>query len=130
MEIISVGLWIAGLFGKSPTSKTAKRIGWTVIGLGLVIALALLIWLGVKMHDRGVVEVYQDKRDADVARATVEADRQADAALENRAAAAEAENERLENAMAEAKAADPDKGTRAVGKVQQSYFDNLPARKH
>lgn len=127
--MISFGLWIAGLLGKTVTPKTAGRIGlWVAIPLA-VIALGLLAWGGKALYDRGVVEKAMDKRDAAVAIGARKADQKADEEMLKRAVETEAENERLEKAMAEAKAADPAKGQTEVGPVQQSYFDNLPAKK-
>lgn len=129
--MISLGLWIAGLLGrKAVTDKAAKSLGLAaalIVGIPLAI---LLIWGGIKLHDRGVVEVYQDKRDAAVSNATVAADREALANALERAEVAEAEDDAIGNAMVEAKAKDPERGTREVGPVQQSYFDTLPKRRN
>lgn len=129
MEMISLGMWVAGLFGKTPAAAAARKIGLAVAVVGGLLLAALLIWGGIKLHDRGVISVYQDKTDAAIANATVQADRDATANALDRANVSEAENERLQNAVDEAKAIDPDKGTRVVGNVSQSYFDNLPTKK-
>jgi hypothetical protein len=128
--MISFGLWIAKRFlGKTVTPQQAGRLGfWVALPLA-IIAVALLVWGGKTLYDRGVVKQAMDKRDAAVAIGAREADQEADAAAVVRAEQAEAEVERLEDAMAEAKAADPAKGQSEVGPVQQSYFDNLPDKK-
>lgn len=127
--MISFGLWIAGLLGKTVTPKTAGKIGmWVAIPLAIV-ALMLLLWGGKALYDRGVVEEAMDKRDAAVAIGARKADQKADEEQLKRTVEIVAENERLEKAMAEAKAADPAKGQTEVGPVQQSYFDNLPDKK-
>lgn len=128
MEMISVGLWVAGLFGKTPAGAVAKKIGIAVSVVGGLLLTAALIYAGIKMHDAGVVEQHEQVKEGQLAVKARAADHAADEALANRVVVAEAENAKLENAMAEAKAADPEKGTRTVGKVQQSYFDNLPAK--
>ncbi len=127
--MISFGLWIAGLFGKTVTQKAAGRIGlWVALPLALI-ALGLLAWGGKAIYDRGVIEEAMDKRDAAVAIGARKADQKADEEMLKRTAEIAAENERLEKAMAEAKRTDPAKGQTEVGPVQQSYFDNLPAKK-
>ncbi len=128
--MISIGFWIAGIIGKTVSQQQAKRIGlW--VGLPVIlIGLALLAWGGKALYDRGVVEAYKDKRDATVAAGTLDADREATANALERANVTEAENARLENAMAEAVRADPAKGKSEVGPVQQSYFDTLPKRRN
>lgn len=127
--MISFGLWIAGLLGKTVSTKAAGRIGlWVALPLALI-ALGLLAWGGKAIYDNSIVEEAMDKRDADVAIGARKADQKADEEMLKRAVQTEAENERLEKAMAEAKRSDPAKGQTEVGPVQQSYFDNLPAKK-
>ena len=128
MEIVSVGLWIAGLFGKTPADATARKIGIATLIVGGAIAVILMVIVGVKMHDAGVIQQHEQAKEAKVATKTLAADRAANDAMANRAVIAEAQNAKLENAMAEAKRTDPEKGQRTVGKVQQSYFDNLPSK--
>lgn len=127
--MISFGLWIAGLLGRSVTTEQAKRLGfWVALPL-VLIAAALLIWGGIKLHDRGVVEVYQDRRDAAVANATLEADREAGQNAAARADAAEALNANLSDALENATRADPQQGTTRVGPVTESYYDQLRKEK-
>lgn len=123
--MISLGVWIAGLFGKSVSDRSARFIG--IAALVVLVVIAFCIWLAV--HDRNVRKGVQDQRDAEVATGVVKADRSADEAAAKRAETSQAEDARLGNAMAEAKRTDPDKGQRAVGNVSQSYFDNLPERR-
>lgn len=126
--MISFGLWIAGLLGKSVSQKTAGRIGlWVALPIALL-ALGLLGWAGKALYDRGIVKEAMDKRDADNAIGARKADQKADEEQLKRTAEIVAENERLEKAMAEAKRTDPAKGQTEVGPVQQSYFDNLPKK--
>lgn len=127
--MISFGFWIAGLFGKIITTQQAKRLGLVVAIPLILIGAALLLWGGKALYDRGVVEQFKDKQEAQAAKDVLKADREANANAQERANVAEAENARLENAMAEAKRQDPEKGTTEVGPVQQSYFDNLPKRR-
>lgn len=127
--MISFGFWIAGLLGKTITQQQAKRVGLLVgIPLALVVG-ALLLWGGKALYDRGVVETFKDKQEAQAAKDVLKADRAANENAQERARVAEEENARLENAMAEAKRQDPAKGTTEVGPVQQSYFDNLPKQR-
>lgn len=126
--MISFGLWVAGMLGKSVNQQQAKKLGmWVAIPL-LVIAGALLLWGGKALYDRGVVKQAEQRREAQVIKGARQADQKADQEMLKRAVETERENQRLENAMAEAKRVDPDKGTRTVGNVTQSYFDNLPER--
>lgn len=125
MEMISLGLWVAKLFGKTPAAATARKLGLGVAILGGALLLGLLIWGGIAMHDRGVVSQYQDKRDAAVSNATLEADREAARNDSIRADAAEAENQNLSDALANATVADPQHGKTAVGPVTDSYYDQL-----
>ena len=126
--MISFGLWIAGLLGKSVSTKTAGRIGfWVALPIALL-ALGLLAVVGKSVYDRGIVKEAMDKRDADNAIGARKADQKADEEQLKRTAEIVAENERLEKAMAEAKRTDPAKGQTEVGPVQQSYFDNLPSK--
>lgn len=127
--MISFGVWVAGLFGKAVTTQQAKRLGLAVAAPLIIAALVLLTLGGKALYDRGIREQVQQQRDATVAKGVVEADRAADEEQANRLAEAEAENDRLENAMADAKQGDPKKGQTEVGPVQQSYFDNLPDKK-
>lgn len=128
--MISFGFWIARkLLGKVVTEQQARKIGfWAALPL-VLIGLGLLLWGGKALYDRGVVERYKDQRQGQIAVGARKADEAADVAQANRLAEVEAENARLENAMGQAKAADPVKGQTEVGPVQQSYFDNLPEKK-
>ncbi|WLJ71146.1 hypothetical protein [Sphingomonas phage Carli] len=127
--MISLGFWIAGLLGKTITQQQAKRLGlWVGIPLALVAAVLLFV-AGKALYDRGVVEQFKDKQEAKAATDVLKADRVANENAQQRAEVAEAENERLENAMADAKLADPAKGQTEVGPVQQSYFDTLPKKR-
>jgi hypothetical protein len=128
VEMISVGLWVAGWFGKTPAAATAKKIGAVVCIVGGLLATVALIFAGIRMHDAGVVEQHVQVQEATVAKKTLAADRAANDALANRTQQVEAENAVLVNAITEAKAADPEKGKRTVGRVQQSYFDHLPVK--
>lgn len=125
MEMISVGMWVAGLFGKTPAAKVARRIGIGVTVVGLLLAGSLAIWYGIKMHDAGVVTQYQDRRDAAVANASLEADREAAVNATARADAADALNQNLTDALANATAADPQHGQTSVGPVTDSYYDQM-----
>lgn len=125
MEMISVGMWVAGLFGKTPTAAAARKLGGAVVIVGIVLLAALLIWGGIKMHDAGVVEQYQDRRDAAVANATLEADREAAVNASARAEAAEAQNANLTDALANATRDDPNHGQTTVGPVTDSYYEQM-----
>lgn len=128
--MISLGLWIAARLGRTVTVEGAKRMG-LIAGLIIVVPLAaLLIWGGIRLYNRGVVEVYQDKRDAAVSNATLVADREALANALQRANVSEEQSETINAAMVEAKAKDPEKGQREVGPVSQSYFDSLPQKRN
>ena len=129
MEIVSLGLWIARLFGKTPSTKIARRLG---IGAAIVGGLLLLVvgaWVGVSMYNRGVIEQHEQAQEAHDARKALEADRSANEAIGVQASETAEENERLEEALAEAKAKDPEKGEREVGPVTKSYFDQLRKKK-
>lgn len=128
MEIISLGLWIAGLFGKSPPAKIAYRLGLVAVILAGVIVLALAAWWGIAQYKAGIIEQHETNETVRDARKTLEADRAANAALATHAAETEEENRQLEEALAEAKREDPEKGQREVGPVVKSYFDNLPKK--
>lgn len=127
--MISFGVWIAGLLGKSVTTKQAKTLALVVVIPLVLVCGALMLWAGKSLYDRGLRKQVLDQRAADIATQVVKADRAANADQVNRMAEIEKENERLEQTMDEAEREDPAKGETKVGPVQQSYFDNLPKRR-
>jgi hypothetical protein len=119
--IISVGNIIPRLFGKQLSDRTAK-----IVGILLAVALALMVF-GVSKcaYDASVINRYQTERDAEAAKRTLQADRDADEATVNQAAELAETQQKLDEATNDAKARDPEGAARKVGPVTESYYETL-----
>lgn len=118
---ISTGVFLAGLFGKHVSVKAAKAIG---IGTFIVAAIAAFL-IGKAIYDANVIDDYQDKRDAEIAKGVVNADREATRKQDQRDLAFRESQDGIKAAAENAVAADPEKGKRPVGPASQSYYDEL-----
>lgn len=119
--IASIGSFIPGLFGKDLSLKAAKIAGFAILAL----LLAATLSLGKCAYDASVVNNYEVKHDAQAAKQTLDADRAADAAMENKAAQFDETQAKLEQVTAEAAKADPVGAAKTVGPVTSSYYDEL-----
>lgn len=120
----SVGSFLPGLFGKQISFGAAKTLGAVI----LVILFLGLASLGKCAYDKSVINDYEAGVQAKVANDTLAADRAADQATANQIAQFEVEQDRLEQAAANAARAHPSGAAGTVGPVSQSYYDNLPAQ--
>jgi predicted lipid-binding transport protein (Tim44 family) len=123
--LAALGGPIAGIFVKGPSERLSKIVG----GAAAVFLVLALLGLGKCAYDRNLIAQHDATRDAQIANATVGADRAADAAAANRTQAFQNSQAVLENAAAGAKAADPQGAAKPVGPVSKSYYDNLPDSK-
>lgn len=119
--LLSLGTFIPGLFGRTISEKVAKIIG----GLILLALVLLVLAVGKCAYDKGVVNNAEVKHDAAVATQTLAADRAADAALENKAAAFDETQAKLEQVTRDAAKADPKGAAQPVGPVTSSYYAEL-----
>lgn len=119
--IASIGAFVPGLFGKKLAFKTAKIVGFVILG----IAALAIVKLGFWAYDRSVIEQHESEQRAKAAETTLEADRKADeeaAATASELAETKAE---LDRATAEAAKAHPTEAAKEIGPVSQSYYDTL-----
>lgn len=124
--IAGIGSSAAGMLGfKSLQTKMARIVGIIVVA----VALIAIFNIGKCAYDRSIINEHETEQRAEDAEAALEADRIADDAEYERIEAMEVENERLEQAAAEAARADPVGAAKPVGPVSQSYYDNLPPKK-
>lgn len=119
--VASIGSFIPGLFGKDLSLKAAKIAGTVILAVVLLAALSL----GKCAYDASVVNDAEVKHEAVVATRTQEADRAADVALENKAAAFDEVQAKLDLATAEAERKDPVAAATTVGPVTSSYYAEL-----
>lgn len=119
--IASVGAFIPGLFGKELSYKTAKIVGFIILGFALLALLRLGIWA----YDRSVIEQHETEQRAEAAEATLEADRAADKEAEATATELAETKAQLDTATAEAAKAHPTEAAKGVGPVSKSYYDTL-----
>lgn len=119
--IASIGSFIPGLFGKEISLKAAKGVGIAI----LVLLLLATLSLGKCAYDASVVNDANVKHDAQAARQTLAADRAADEALENKAAAFDETQAKLDQVTRDAAKADPVGANTTVGPVTSSYYAEL-----
>jgi hypothetical protein len=119
--VASIGSFIPGLFGKELTLKTAKAAGIVILAAVLIAGLTI----ARIAYDASVVNRAEVKHEAAVATKTLQADRAADEALENKAAAFDEVSAKLDLATAEAERADPVAAKTTVGPVTSSYYAEL-----
>lgn len=118
---VSIGMTIAWLFGQRVTAKTGKVIG---IVACMILAVALLS-IGKCAYDANVIDEHENKREAEIAKGVLKADRGANAgdlARDEEFAKAQAN---IAGAMSDAEQNDPEHGRTPVGPVSQSYYDSL-----
>lgn len=119
--IASIGAFIPGLFGKQLSFKAAKIAGF----VSLAVLLVAVLSLGKCAYDASVVNKYKTEQRAKEAKATLDAERRANAeALARQLDEAERQG-RLDAATAEAAKADPTGAAKPVGPVTKSYYDTL-----
>lgn len=121
---ISIGMALAKLAGRQVSEKVAKVIGLAV----MAIALVTIFFIAKALYDKSVVDDYRDKREAEIAKAALKADRKANAAdviRDNEFADSQAD---IAEGITNATANDPRKGATPVGPVSQSYYDRLRAQ--
>ncbi len=123
--LAALGGPIASLFTKNVSFKMAKIVG----GVAFAVLLVGGLFIAKAIYDHNLISNHDAARSAQIANDTLEADRVAGAASYNRTAEFEATQDKIANAAAEARAADPVNAAKPVGPVSQSYYDTLPEKK-
>ena len=119
--LVTIGSFVPGLFGKTISSKAAKIIGGSL----LFLLLLAILYIGKCSYDASVVNRANVEHEAVVADKTLKADRAADEALENKAAAFDDSQAKLEEVTRDAAKADPVAAGTKVGPVTASYYEAL-----
>lgn len=123
--ITSIGAFLPGLFGKEVSQKVAKVLGIIALSILLIAVLSL----GKCAYDASIIEQHESRERAVKAEKQLEADRAADEQTERQARELEETQQALEQAQAEAAAADPEGAAGTVGPVTESYYDTLRKQK-
>lgn len=123
--IATVGSFVPGLFGKKLSFKAAKIVG----GVILVALLVGLLLIGKWAYDASVIADHEAHQRAENAEKITKADRAADNATEPDVQAFQNQQIEIEEAMTEARRADPKGAASTVGPVTRSYYDSLPEPK-
>jgi uncharacterized protein HemX len=125
--IAAIATWLVGrgLVKAGPGAKTAAKV---LVLVGLAIALVAALVIGMKIHDRNVIDRHEKEERAAAARAALEGERRANAATD----AADREFEEQQEALREGSdheiERDPEGARRPVGPGQRGYFDGLPGQ--
>lgn len=99
--------------------------GKVIVGIVLAALLlaALVAWFA--RHDAKVIEGHEIRRDLDDAKATVRAERDANAASIERQSAQAKSEEELQHVQQQAEARDPEGARRPVGPATRAVIDGL-----
>lgn len=124
--IMTIGAWLPGLFGKQLSPRLTKALGAAL----LILAVALLLWLGKLAYDASLIAKHEAQQHAAIAKAQVAADRAADEAAAEQAKALAETQKALEQAEIEAVRNDPEGAAQTVGPATQSYYDTLRAQEN
>jgi len=123
--IMSIGAFIPGLFGKKVAEKTAKVLGFLILGL----LAAAVLSLGKCAYDASLIEQHEATSRAQKAERQLEADRRANEEGEQAKRDLEETQRQLDDATSEAARRDPEGAAKEVGPVSQSYYDTLRRQK-
>lgn len=119
--LTAIGLFLPGLFGKVISDKAARLLG---IGLLVLAALAAVL-ISLAAHDSNLIDRHDAEQGAEIANGIIVADRDATAKQDERDAAFQQGQDKIDAGIDNAVAAAPIEARKPVGPASQSYYDTL-----